>query len=680
MQIIEKCDGLPLAVKVMGGLLRTKGVTHNEWVKVLNNSKWSVSQMPEELNTAIEISYDDLNPFLKQCFLHYSLLPKIILLDVSAVVSMWISEGFVHGNSNKLEELGYEYHEDLVSRNLIDPHTRFAYNSSYTMHDVVRSFAQYMARNEALVRHAGDSDLSDKLDKQSFHRLSLYSTTGPESNDLEWSCLQAQQSLITLLSFGSLTFKPGDHWVNFSNLRTLHLQSSNCGALVGSLHKLKFLRYLSMEKCGISILPEKIGKMGLLQFINIQGNQRLVKLPKNFVRLRQLRFLNIGATSINNIPRGFHVLTNLRELRGLKAHMDGDWCTLEVLEALPLLTLLGVDSLENVSTSSYAKKARLNKKQDLRNLTLACTSTPGGRSSKAQQVIREVFDELSPPPGLESLMIYGYFGQKLPSWMMVTAVALKSLRYVSLGDLPCCTELPDGLCQLPCLDVLQIKLAPCIRRVGQEFQGRPCQQSQVMGMFPRLRKLVFVEMVEWEEWEWDCNDEVQVMPVLEELRLDRCKLRCIPPGLAFHATALSHLLIDNVKNLSSIEDIASLVNLWVTKCPDLTSISNLHSLQKLEIHECPKLRVVQGLPALERLKLHSMESLPGYLRHVTPRQLWVDCSLPLFQSIEKGDNPEWKKVSHIPRVSLVVTRGPSNFETNIVSGSAAQGNFYLHSR
>lgn len=199
-------------------------------------------------------------------------------------------------------------------------------------------------------------------------------------------------------------------------------------------------------------------------------------------------------------------------------------------------------------------------------------------------------------------------------------------------------------------------------------------------MFPRLRKLVFVEMVEWEEWEWDCNDEVQVMPVLEELRLDRCKLRCIPPGLAFHATALSHLLIDNVKNLSSIEDIASLVNLWVTKCPDLTSISNLHSLQKLEIHECPKLRVVQGLPALERLKLHSMESLPGYLRHVTPRQLWVDCSLPLFQSIEKGDNPEWKKVSHIPRVSLVVTRGPSNFETNIVSGSAAQGNFYLHSR
>ena len=76
MEIITKCDYLPLAVKVMGGLLRQKTARRREWENVLNDSIWSVSQMPEELNYAIYLSYEDLHPCLKPCFLYYSLIPK----------------------------------------------------------------------------------------------------------------------------------------------------------------------------------------------------------------------------------------------------------------------------------------------------------------------------------------------------------------------------------------------------------------------------------------------------------------------------------------------------------------------------------------------------------------------------------------------------------------------------
>uniref|UniRef100_A0A0A9FWR5 Uncharacterized protein n=1 Tax=Arundo donax TaxID=35708 RepID=A0A0A9FWR5_ARUDO len=62
MGIIAKCDGLPLAVKVMGGLLRQKKTRRGEWESVLNDSVWSVSQMPEGLNYAIFLSYQDLHP------------------------------------------------------------------------------------------------------------------------------------------------------------------------------------------------------------------------------------------------------------------------------------------------------------------------------------------------------------------------------------------------------------------------------------------------------------------------------------------------------------------------------------------------------------------------------------------------------------------------------------------
>ncbi|CAO2141004.1 unnamed protein product, partial [Urochloa humidicola] len=109
MQIVEKCDCLPLAVKVTGGLLRQKNTNRRDWENVLDDSMWSTSQMPEELNNAIYLSYEDLPSCLKPCFLHYSLLPKGTLFTVRDIVGMWISEGFVHGTSQDLEEVGKEY-------------------------------------------------------------------------------------------------------------------------------------------------------------------------------------------------------------------------------------------------------------------------------------------------------------------------------------------------------------------------------------------------------------------------------------------------------------------------------------------------------------------------------------------------------------------------------------------
>ncbi|KAL5203682.1 hypothetical protein ABZP36_008553 [Zizania latifolia] len=82
MEIIRKCDGLPLAIKVVGGLLCRRDRNHGVWSEILRNSlsTWSIDGMPEELNYALRLSYEDLSPHLKQCFLHHSLIPKKYLL------------------------------------------------------------------------------------------------------------------------------------------------------------------------------------------------------------------------------------------------------------------------------------------------------------------------------------------------------------------------------------------------------------------------------------------------------------------------------------------------------------------------------------------------------------------------------------------------------------------------
>ncbi|KAG2556021.1 hypothetical protein PVAP13_8NG085800 [Panicum virgatum] len=574
MEIIKKCDYLPLAVKVMGGLLRQKTARRWEWENVLNDSICSVSQMPEELNYAIYLSYEDLSSSLKPCFLHYSLLPKSRVFFACEIIGMWISEGFVHGTSRDLEEIGKEYYDELIQRNLIELDISYDEKVVCNMHDVVRSFAQYMARNEALVAQNNKADNADKINSQKFLCLSL-ETRGPESDELEWYSLQGQTSLRTLLSVGPIKIKPGDSFLVVSNLRTLHVQDANFDALVEYLDQLKHLRYLSIKRTDTSRLPGSISKMKFLQYINLRGCKSLVNLPNSILTLQHLRILNLHDTGISIIPKDFHGLTNLRNIYGFPAHMDGDWCSIEELGLLCHLTDLHISGLENVSSSSFAKEARIGDKVRLSRLFLGCTSRikhdgqlvkdEEGIPEKQQQQIEEVFNELQPLSGLENLDISRYFGQRLPRWMMsTTVVPLGSLRILTMVDLACCMELPNGLCQLPCLEFLQIVHAPAIKRVGPEFlkPNHQCHNhSQVGVSFPRLCNVIFEGLVEWVEWEWEL--QVKAMPVLEKLMLKKCKLMSMPPGLAFHTRALKILAIYDVKHLSSLENFTSVVQLEV---------------------------------------------------------------------------------------------------------------------
>lgn len=242
-------------------------------------------------------------------------------------------------------------------------------------------------------------------------------------------------------------------------------------------------------------------------------------------------------------------------------------------------------------------------------------------------------------------------------------------------DLACCTQLPDCLCQLPCLQDITIRRAPAIKHVGLEF----LQSYQTPAAFPRLRKLELTGMVEWEEWKWE--EQVQAMPLLEVLELENCRLRCLPPGLASHARALKSISAQNNQHLNSLENFASAVELEVAKNPDLERITNLPNLRKLEIEACPKLNVLDGICALQRLVLedYAMETLPGYMQDVNPRHFELRCSLTLLTSIAAGQSgPEWDRFSHIDHVKayapdenntrkwyVLYTREPCSLITNV---------------
>ncbi|XP_044962009.1 putative disease resistance RPP13-like protein 1 isoform X1 [Hordeum vulgare subsp. vulgare] len=651
LKIIQKIGGLPLSIKLMGGLLRERGGTRHYWEKVLDDSKWSMAKMPRELNYAVYLSYEDMPSYLRQCFLYYSLLPKRKKFHVSEVVAMWISEGCIHGSLDDLEESGRYYYNELISRNLIEPDKSHFDQSYCSMHDIVRSFAQYMTEDEALIAHNGDINILAELNSQKFLRLSI-EANGLQPGEIYWKSIH-KQHVRTLISTIQIKMKHGDSLDTFSCLRVLHIESVDVATLVESLHQLKHLRYLALINSDIAVLPENIGNMKLLQFINLCGCTQLVKLPDSIVNLGQLRLLSIP--SIDMIPRGFCSLTSMRRLDGFRAHMDGDWCSLDELGPLSQLRTLKVIQMESVSAASFAANARLGEKIHLIDLFLHCTSKLGdywfckeyeGISVQEQQRIEKVFDVLCPPPSVEGLHIEGYFGQQLPSWMMSTlTVPLNNLKTLYFSDLACCTQLPNGLCQLPYLQLLEVCNAPCIKRVGSGFFQAAATP------FPRLNNLSLIGMVEWEEWEWE--EKVEAMPRLDELLLCNCRLGRVPPGLASSARSLRKLIIQDIKHLSHLENFPFIVDLTLLGSPDLERITNFPNLEKLTITDCPKLNVVESIPALEMLVLedYNMEELPEYMRDIEPRHFQLFCRLWLLCSVAAGQSSlEWDKFSHMEHV------------------------------
>ncbi|CAL4979371.1 unnamed protein product [Urochloa decumbens] len=651
-EILKKCEGLPLAIKVIGGLLSTRYPSERDWNVVLTCPTWSVAGLPEQLDSRIYLSYEDLSPQLKQCFMYCSLFPKgeEILEDV--VVPMWISEGFIQppdessSHEHGLEEMATEYYRELIRRNLIEPAVKYSLTGyRCTMHDVVHTFAEYMARKESVV--VVDDKQAATCGCRDGSKIVRHPSVGQTISAVEWVILQKQKSLRTLIIRSSIKFQPGDTLRSFSSLQVLFIRSAGCDTLVGSLSTLKHLRYLHLEDTDVSRLLDDIHNMKFLQYIHLLDCEKLHHLPRSIVKFVHLRSLDISGSNVSAMPKGFGGLTNLRSLFGFPVYVDdvvvdhegsSSWCSLQELAHLSQLRQLTLHSLQKVPASWMAGNAMLSSKAHLSYLELNYSSASGhtachgGEADEQEQqrqpsvIQEEVLEKLCPPTYyLEHLVLErGYAGRQLPYWMHAPASAadFKSLRFLQLERLPCCTQLPDGLCFLPCLQVLVVKDAPAIKRIGPEFQAPSCLSAghtaaALAPPFPKLINLKLVGLFDWEEWQ-----------------------------------ALRRLHLYDLTNLTSVENFPSVVKLDVFRSPKLKRISGLSSLHEIRIVSCPNLEVLEGVPSsLDSLALqdHDMEALPGYLRAVNPRYLRLHCSKKLYRSLSSPGSSEWSKIRHIEK-------------------------------
>ncbi|KAL3750419.1 hypothetical protein ACJRO7_011424 [Eucalyptus globulus] len=616
-KIVEKCKGLPLAVKTLASLLRDK-VNPQDWKVVLNSKIWDLPKERNEILPALKLSYLHLPFHLRRCFAYCAIFPKDYEIEQDELIHWWIAEGLLEGRKEKnIWNAGLNYFDELVSRSLFQKSS--INKSRFLMHDLVNDLAKLVAgttyfsleefelegnqNNASFARHASFIPTKHIVPERLkiYHQMKVlrsFISCRKESGNYDWfeRPYLSQKVLCDLLS-------------TWKYLRVLSLCHYQIREVPDSIGKLKHLRHLNLSYTKIETLPKSIVGLYNLEALMLQACQYLTKLPEGMEKLINLKFLDITNTpSLREMPM---YISNLVGLEMLPKFLVGTQNGLRLNELKKLKDLKGelhIFDLHRVQEVGDAKEIDLVTKEGICRLTMQWS--PDFEISRNEELEAEVLDFLHPHQNLETLVISYYGGLKFPSWLE----SPPCLNIVHLRLHGCCrAKTLPSLGQLSSLKELYIEGLNAICRIGSEFYGT--DESP----FPSLITLEFKELPLWEDWSHCVGIEEigALFPRLEHLLIQNCPVLIgkLPSQLG-SLTKLEVKSCPHMDALPSVMSLPSLKELTFRNCNEgvLKSLVNLTSLTSLVIEDvseftCLNHGFTSSLIRLEELYIKRCEKL-----------------------------------------------------------------------
>ncbi|XP_006595239.1 putative disease resistance RPP13-like protein 1 [Glycine max] len=615
-KIAKKCNGLPLAAKTLGGLLRSN-VDEKEWDRILNSNLWA----HEEVLPALHISYLHLPAHLKRCFAYCSIFPKQHLLDRKELILLWMAEGFlqqIHGEK-AMESVGDEYFNELLSRSLIEKDNTKA-EEKFRMHDLIYDLAKLIYGKSCCCFESGE--ISGTVRHLAFHS-NLYDVSK------RFEGLYEQKFLRTFLAarnylYGEycVTKKVSHDWLQkLRYLRTLSLlKYENITELPESVSILVLLRYLDLSYTSIKRLPDATCRLYNLLTLKLSHCEFLTQLPEQIGNLVNLPHLDIRDTNLLAMPAQ---ISKLQDLRVLTSFIVGreDGVTIGELRKFPYLQgMLSILKLQNVVDPKDAFLAALKKKEHIEELTLEWGSEPQDSS-----IEKFVLKNLQPSTNLKKLNIRSYSGTSFPKWLGDSSYS--NVIVLCISDCNYCFSLPP-FGQLPSLKELVIKSMKMVKTVGEEFY---CNDGGSLSFqpFQLLESIEFEEMSEWEEWlQFEGEGSKFPFPCLKRLSLSKCpKLR---GNLPKHLPSLTEISIKECNQLA-IESChlhwnTSIESVKVSEVGEgLLSLLDNFSYRELSIEKCDSLsclpRMILAANCLQKLTLGNIPTLISFPAEGFPTSL-----------------------------------------------------------
>ncbi|KAJ9131442.1 hypothetical protein P3X46_035100 [Hevea brasiliensis] len=677
-KIVRKCKGLPLAVSIIGGLLRSKTNIDN-WEDLLNSKFWSISDSRGIL-PALSLSYLHLPAALKQCFVYCSIFPKDYEFKVDELVLLWMAEGFIPQLKGvRLEDMARRYFLDLLSRSFFQHSVTC--KSGFKMHDLVHDLSKSLSEGMCFrMEDMFEAEQHYPIPENARHLSYVPDYYEPFT---KFGALgKTETSLRTFLPLGRgrrFSYLPEmallELLQKLNRIRVFSLNGYQIVSLPESIGNLRHLRYLDLSYTSIRNLPESTGTLYNLQTLLLIGCQSLIELPTNMGKLLNLQYLDASQSGLMKMPHGIGRLIKLQRLSNFIIGKNNETGIRELRDLSLLQGSLIISGLQNVLDPLEAIEARFEKKHYLSALVLEWsrdihTLAKGGSAEKLLNILLSNMK-------LKDLMVRYYSGkillepasgfvalEKLTIEECDKLTSVQRLQSTGIFEketslFPCLHELSIKHCpklrnlpkHLPSL--VQLKITGCMELVelfpekGEEMQ---CLTEISIQKCPKLRKLP-TKLPSLVQLNIDGCLQLHALPtcsLIRNLRLQECnemllrkavglhsltslylckiqKLRCLPKGaleqlmmledLEIHSCDLLRLSSDEV----SLQNLVSLRRLAISDCPQMEhfpcQLHTLTTLKKMEIWACP------------RLRLSTNTRLPSLIQDI-----WISCdakSLPL---------------------------------------------------
>lgn len=287
-KIAQNCQGLPLAVVVVGGLLSKDIKTERHWRNVAENLSSKLTSNDDQFLKILCLSYNQLPHHLKGCFLYMGNFPEDFNIRVAMLVKLWVAEGILQPvKFNSLEDVAYEYLLDLVDRNLVLDFER-RWNGKIKIckiHDLLRDLCKREAERKNFFHVMNEN--FDKIPRGiNVHQVSIH-----RDREILYSrCINLPMSLMrsSLFVDGRLNLPV---FASFSLLRVLHTGLEYRINLPDEIIQLVNLRHLS-SRCNQRWPLESIYKLWNLQTLILYIDAS-VQLPPEIWNMSELSHVQL---------------------------------------------------------------------------------------------------------------------------------------------------------------------------------------------------------------------------------------------------------------------------------------------------------------------------------------------------------------------------------------------------
>nr|CAJ26375.1 nucleotide binding site/leucine rich repeat (NBS/LRR) kinase [Brachypodium sylvaticum] len=463
-----KCNGLPLAIVVLGGFL-SKNLRITEWRRMVASINWDAMKNEGDIKAILDLSYYDLSSNLKACFLYITSFPEDYAVPVGLLTKLWIAEGFIPNvRECSLEETALRYVEELAQRCMVLTEKRSSRCiKTVKVHDVLRDWGTGRARREGFFKDCSSS------------------------NDVETSYSNEMRAYRVVL-YDSVCVKVGVSIPNLHSLLILNAARLDRNVAF-SFHGLYYLRVLYFDGMrGKWQIPTEIGKMVHLRYLGLKGGTYV--LPASISNLTNLHTFDARDATVEALPIALLSIWTLKHVHiykveswsMLKTTIQSNLKSLFILLAsnMPKQWEAAIDRMESNPSWCFGKHYQ---------------------SVKQLEIVGSFEDKFGVPNDLH-----------LPDLLLLPH-NLRRLKFSCPNLLNDEDPMPTLGSWLPFLNVLEIGF--------RSYTGATITCSS--GWFPNLYNLVLHDL-DVEEWVLEDG----AMPKLRILTLCKCtKLKALPEGL-----------------------------------------------------------------------------------------------------------------------------------------------------